>query len=237
MRIVIVEDDAIQLEYLGHLVASAKHSFQAYDCVNKAIDFLGSHHTDLVLVDWMLPDGTGADLLKWVRQSLGWELPIIVVTSVEDESVICAALNAGADDYIVKPAKPKELLARIAALARRSKQSSVQVLDMGPYQIDLQSQVLRMNGSPVAMTQKEFDMSFCLFQSPGKLLSRDHLLNKVWGLNTEVDTRTVDTHASRLRKKLHLDGSLGWKLVSVYGYGYRFDRTESPKVSGLPVPA
>ena len=85
---------------------------------------------------------------------------------------------------------------------------------------------LSIDNQPVVMTQKEFDLSVYILQNPGKLLSRDHLLNKVWGINADVDTRTVDTHISRLRKKLYFDGSKGWKLVPIYGYGYRLDRLD-----------
>lgn len=99
---------------------------------------------------------------------------------------------------------------------------------MGAYEVDIQSQLLSMDGKPVALTQKEFDLAVYLFQSPGKLLSRDHLLNKILGLNTDVDTRTVDTHVSRLRKKLALDGKRRWKMSPVYGYRYRFDRVDQP---------
>ena len=150
----------------------------------------------------------------------------MIVTARDDEETVCSALKCGADDFIVKPAKPLELLARIEAVARRSKPGALPLLRMGAYEVDVQRQILSFNGKPVPMTQKEFDLSVCLFQNPGKLMSRDHLLNKVWGLNTEVDTRTVDTHVSRLRKKLFLDGKQGWKLVPVYGYGYRFDRVD-----------
>lgn len=174
----------------------------------------------------MLPDGTGADILAWIRSHLGWELPVVVVTAREDEETVCLALRAGADDYVVKPPKPQELLARLSAVARRSKQGSLPILRVGDYEVDIQSHVLSINGIPVTLTQKEFDLSVYLFQNPGKLLSRDHLLNKIWGLNTDVDTRTVDTHVSRLRKKLMLDGSKGWKLTPIYGYGYRFDRQD-----------
>jgi DNA-binding response OmpR family regulator len=174
----------------------------------------------------MLPDGTGADLLNWVRGNLGWDIPALVVTARDDEETVVAALQAGADDYVVKPPKPLELLARVAALARRAKAGGLPVLRLGAYEIDIQRQRLTVDGSAIVMTQKEFDLSSYLFQNPGKLLSRDHLLNMIWGINADVDTRTVDTHISRLRKKLGLDGSKGWKLVPVYGVGYRFERME-----------
>jgi DNA-binding response OmpR family regulator len=181
---------------------------------------------DLLLIDWMLPDGTGADVLQWVRGNLGWGIPIVVVTARDDEATVVAALKMGADDYVVKPPKPMELLARLENVARRVKPGGLPVLRLGSYEVDIAGHRLSLDGAPITLTQKEFDLSVYLFQNPGKLLSRDHLLNKIWGLNTDVDTRTVDTHISRLRKKLLLDGSKGWKLTPIYGYGYRFDRVD-----------
>jgi DNA-binding response OmpR family regulator len=128
---------------------------------------------------------------------------------------------------VVKPPQPAALLARIGAVGRRVRQGGLPVLRMGAYEVDVQRHRVTVQGEPITLTQKEFDLTAYLFQSPGKLLSRDHLLNKVWGFNADVDTRTVDTHVSRLRKKLTLDGSLGWRMVPVYGYGYRFDRVEA----------
>jgi DNA-binding response OmpR family regulator len=181
---------------------------------------------DLLLIDWMLPDGTGADVLQWVRGNLGWDVPVVVVTARDDEATVVAALKMGADDYVVKPPKPMELLARLENVARRVKPGGLPVLRLGSYEVDIAGHRLSLDGAPITLTQKEFDLSVYLFQNPGKLLSRDHLLNKIWGLNTDVDTRTVDTHISRLRKKLLLDGSKGWKLTPIYGYGYRFDRVD-----------
>lgn len=179
----------------------------------------------------MLPDGTGADLLQWVRSQLGWELPVLVLTARDDEQTVVTALQAGADDYVVKPPKPLELAARLAALGRRVRSAgALPLLRLGAFEIDIQRQQLSLDGEPQTLTQKEFDLAAYLFQNPGKLLSRDHLLNKIWGIHADVDTRTVDTHVSRLRKKLGLDGSRGWKMVPVYGVGYRFERvdTEAP---------
>jgi DNA-binding response OmpR family regulator len=224
MHIGLAEDDPEQLALLSLWLTDAQHTVQGYGTRAEFVAALGKERFDLLLVDWMLPDGTGADVLQWTRSNLGWELPILVLTVRDDEQTVVIALQAGADDYVVKPAKPLELLARVAALGRRGQRGALPVLRLGAFEIDIQRQRLALDGEPVAMTQKEFDLSVYLFQNPGKLLSRDHLLNKIWGLNTEVDTRTVDTHISRLRKKLGLDGSKGWKLVPVYGVGYRFER-------------
>ncbi len=227
MHIGIAEDDPDQLDLLCLRLASQQHTTRGFGTVAAFIEGLKKERFDLLLIDWMLPDGTGADLLHWVRGNLGWDIPTLVVTSRDDEDTVVAALQAGADDYVVKPPKPLELLARVAALARRAKSGGLPVLRLGAFEIDVQRQQLSVDGATVAMTQKEFDLTTCLFQSPGKLLSRDHLLNKVWGIHADVDTRTVDTHVSRLRKKLTLDGSKGWRLVPVYGIGYRLERVEA----------
>jgi DNA-binding response OmpR family regulator len=227
MHIGIAEDDVDQLGLIELWLAEGGHTSKGFATAADFRDGLGKERFDVLLVDWMLPDGTGQDLLSWVRQSLGWELPVIVVTARDDEATVCAALASGADDYVVKPPKPRELLARIAAVARRVHAGRLPVLRMGAYEVDVQKHQLSIDGKPVTLTQKEFDLAVYFFQSPGKLLSRDHLLNRIWGISAEVDTRTVDTHVSRLRKKLSLDGGRGWKLTPVYGYGYRFDQVDA----------
>jgi len=232
MHIGIAEDDQDQLNLLRLWLEGASHTVTDRGTVAQYVDVLKKERFELLLIDWMLPDGTGAELLQWARGNLGWELPILVLTARDDEATVVAALQAGADDYVVKPPKPMELLARVAALGRRVRGGALPVLRLGAFEIDIQRQRLLLNGEAVVLTQKEFDLSAYLFQNPGKLLSRDHLLNKIWGINADVDTRTVDTHISRLRKKLGLDGSQGWKLVPVYGVGYRFERTEAPGSAG-----
>ncbi|MFO1413347.1 MAG: response regulator transcription factor [Burkholderiales bacterium] len=224
MRIAIAEDDADQLDLFALWLSGPDRTCKGFATAAAFIAGVQAERFDLLLLDWMLPDGTGGDILSWVRSNLGWEMPVIVVTAREDEATVCTALEAGADDYVVKPPKQRELIARIEAVARRARPGGPKVLRLGSYEVDMQTHRLSMDGTPVTMTQKEFDLATYFFQSPGKLLSRDHLLSKIWGINAEVDTRTVDTHVSRLRKKLALDGSRGWKLVPVYGYGYRFDR-------------
>lgn len=227
MHIAVLEDDPDQRDLLELLLGQGSHTSLGFGMAADFIDGAKKERFDLLLIDWMLPDGTGAEVLKWIRENLGWDVPVMVITARDDEDTVVAALKMGADDYLVKPLKSMELLARLDNAARRVKPGGLPVLRLGSYEVDVQRHRLALDGVAVALTQKEFDLSVYLFQNPGKLLSRDHLLNKIWGLNTEVDTRTVDTHISRLRKKLHLDGSKGWKLTPIYGYGYRFDRVDS----------
>ncbi len=227
MHIGILEDDPVQRELLTLVVQQGQHTFKAYGTAAAFMDALRQESFDLALIDWMLPDGNGGEVLRWIRKNVGWQMPSIVITAREEETVVVSALEAGADDYIVKPAKPLELLARIGAASRRARPGSLPVLRAGDYEIDIERQRLSVAGNVIDLTQKEFDLSVCLFQNMGKLLSRDYLLNKVWGVSADVDVRTVDTHVSRLRRKLRIDGSHGWKLVAIYGFGYRFERVDA----------
>lgn len=223
MHIAILEDDPDQQAALTLWLGAAGHTSVAWASVASFREGMAQAHFDAVLLDWMLPDGTGLDALLWLRQTLGWKLAVVVLTAREDEDTVVQALQAGADDYVVKPPKQLELLARLSTAVRRAGPGGVLVLRLGAFEVDVSKHLIRLNGEALTMTQKEFDLAVYIFQNPGKLLSRDHLLNKIWGLNTEVDTRTVDTHVSRLRKKLQFDGRHGWKMTSVYGYGYRLD--------------
>lgn len=226
MHIAVLEDDADQRALIGLWLDQAGHTHADFGAVAELLEALRKQRFDLLLLDWMLPDGTGEEALSWARSNLGWGVAVVVLTAREEESVVVKALQAGADDYLVKPPRQGELVARLVAAERRSRPGGLPVLRLGAYEVDIPRHVLSMDGVPVSLTQKEFDLAVLLFQSPGKLLSRDHLLNRIWGLNTDVDTRTVDTHVSRLRKKLALDGTRGWKMSPVYGYGYRLDRID-----------
>lgn len=220
----IVEDDPDQLDLLILWAESAQHKARGFGTAQAFMGALGQDRFDLILIDWMLPDSTGLELVRWIRQHIGWDTPVMVFTSCDDEATVVAALEAGADDYLVKSAGRAQLSARVTALARRIRQQPVTSTRIDDYEYDLQEQSISVHGQAISMTQKEFDLSVYLLQNPGKLLSRDHLLDKIWGINSDVDTRTIDTHVSRIRKKLALDGSHGWKLTPVYRVGYRLDR-------------
>ncbi len=227
MHVGILEDNKVQQALIQLWLTRAQHTCTLFGTVATMISGLKGEHFDGLLLDWMLPDGSGAEVLQWVRQNMGWHMAVVVLTARDDEATVVQALQAGADDFVVKPPKQLELIARLAAAARRTSPGGLPVLRLGAFEIDIPRQTLSMDGAPVTLTPKEFDLAVYLFQSPAKLLSRDHLLNKVWGIHADVDTRTVDTHVSRLRKKLSLDGTRGWKMSPVYGYGYRLDRVDA----------
>ena len=164
-------------------------------------------------------------MLRWVRQELGHGLPVMFLTRRDDESDIVSALKSGADDYLVKPARRDELLARIEALTRRNGKSppGQNRLVIGSFELDMQSRQLRRKGETLKLTQKEFILAHFLLSRHGQLITRQELLEKVWRQSANINTRTVDTHISRVRKKLKLHPENGWHLVAVYQYGYRLD--------------
>lgn len=223
MHIGVLEDDPDQQALMTLWLEAAQHTVRVFGTVQEMLAALKGGSFDVLVLDWVLPDGTGGQVLTWLRQSLGWKIAVLVLTSMDDEEHVVQALEAGADDYLTKPAKQHELNARILSAARRASPGGLPILRMGAYEINVPKHALMIEGEAITLTQKEFDLSVYLFQNPAKLMSRDHLLNKIWGINSEVDSRTVDTHVSRVRKKLKLDGSLGWKMVPVYGYGYRLE--------------
>ena len=222
MRIAVLEDDLAQQELYRLWLGTAQHTCTYFGTSKSFIEALGKAAYDLLIIDWMLPDSSGELALRWIRENIGWHIPVIFITSKDSELDIVTALRSGADDYLVKPAKCLELLARIESLARRMVPPSVQ--QIGVYEINQDLRQIRLHGKEVELTQKEFELACFLFQNHGKLLSRVHLLEKLWCLNADVDTRTVDTHMSRIRRKLAINPENGWQIIPVYGYGYRIER-------------
>jgi two-component system response regulator RegX3 len=218
MRIAVLEDNLIQIELYKLWLSTAQHQFQIYSMVADLLHALRTEKFDLLLIDMSLPDGSGDTVLSWVRDNLGWAISIIVVTGRDAESDAVSALRLGADDYVVKPPKYFELIARIEALGRRNRATRQQVLKLGAYEIHQENRQILVRGVLIALTQKEYEVACYLFQNPGRLLSRAYLLEVIWGLQAEIDTRTVDTHVSRLRRKLDIYPKNGWKIVSIYGY-------------------
>lgn len=222
MYIGILEDEETQRDLYRMWFDTAQIRHLCFDNADDFVNALSRESFDLLLIDWILPRSSGEAVLRWVRANIGWEIPVIFVTSRDGEKDIVAALRAGADDYLVKPPKYLELLARMESLTRRSRPPSV--IDFGSYRINRDSRNIELDGAAVKLTQKEYELACYLFENPGKLMSRVHLLEHLWGLNANVDTRTVDTHVSRIRRKLQIKAAHGWQIVPEYGYGYRMEK-------------
>ncbi len=221
----LVEDDPDQAVLFSYWLENAGYNVRVYQ---DAADFrrkLGVGAVDLLLLDWNLPDESGLDVLKWLRSEGHTRLPVIFLTARNDEADIIDGLKAGADDYLTKPARQGELLARVGAMLRRmglvSEGGTVE--ELPPYRIDFGKRRISLNERDVVLTEREFDLAAFLFRRRGRVVSRDALLEGVWNIRNDVATRTVDTHISRLRKKLELAGEHGWRLNAVYQHGYRLE--------------
>lgn len=221
MRIGVLEDDQNLIEIYKLFFSKAQYQYEFFESVSSFMEGLRSGVFDLLVIDWMLPDGTAEGALKWIRGNLGWDIPVICVTARSNESDVVSVLQMGADDYFVKSDKHFELMARIGALARRSRKGLSDNLLFGPYQIHQDSRTISVSGIKISLTQKDFELASYLFKNPNRLMSREHMLDQIWGIEADIDTRTVDTHISRIRRKLEISPKNGCEIVTVYGYGYR----------------
>lgn len=221
-----LEDDPDEAAMIGLWLEESGYTPRLFRTAHEFRRRQGVEGIDLLLLDWMLPDGTGIDVLRWVRASSNATLPVIFLTSRGAEHDMVKALGCGGDDYIVKPAKRGELFARIGAALRRAgfDADGSPLIKVPPYLIDVTRRRISIAGGPVELTQREFDLANFLFRRSGRTVSRDALLENVWNLGSHVSTRTVDTHISRLRKKLQLNGEHGWRLAGVYQRGYRLEQ-------------
>jgi len=226
MRIGILEDNRDQAEMMQTWLREAQHDCYAYGTGEKFRQALRSETFDALAIDWNLPDTTGLEVLDWVRMNVDWHIPVIFITSRDGEDDIVQALGRGADDYMIKPVRRNETLARLRALERRSAQDMEveMVYEYPPYRVEMQERNITLDGELITLRNMEFELAFLLFRNAGRLLSRSYILENVWGTRGDINTRTVDTHISRLRNKLSIRPERGWKLSAVYNHGYRLEK-------------
>lgn len=231
MRIAILEDDKDQSELIQGAAENLGHTCHVFDSGMVLQKMMRRDHFDLLILDWYLPDMSGLDVLKWVR---GEEpplatVPVLFVTNRHEESDVIEVLNAGADDYMIKPFSVPSLSARLNALLRRAYPLQQQTLvEFGDYVFDMPAMTLFVKGEKIEVKQKEIELAFQLFSKMGQLLSRQYLMDVIWGVQGDVNSRTLDTHVSRLRAKLNLRPENGYNISSIYSYGYRLEALEKP---------
>ncbi len=223
MNFAVIEDSRSQAEVLKALLKSEGYQVEVFADGQSFLDALATRSFDFYVVDWVLPDVGGDVLVGKIRERYGWDVPIVVCTARTEEEHASDILRLGADDYVPKPVRYMEFLARVDALLRRRRAKHPDLVRIGNIELDAEGRRVRLAGQEVDLTQREFDLAAVFLKNIGRVLAREELLAAVWAREADVDTRTVDTHASRLRKKLGLSGESGLMLTSVYGQGYRLD--------------
>lgn len=231
MRIAYLEDDADLAASVSVWLRDAGYEVEHFASGAECARAIESRRFDVCLFDWMLPDLLGTEVLARLQIKLRQAMPPVLFTTGRDgEADVVAVLTAGADDYLVKPLSRPLLLARLQAVMRRQNgvKGALPSQNLGRLSVDHGRRQISLDGQLLALTERETDLALYLFQNVGRALSRDRLIQVVWARTPEVDTRTVDVHVSSLRRKLKLSPEFGWRLVAIYGHGYRLEREGSP---------
>jgi DNA-binding response OmpR family regulator len=237
MRIAALDDETCQLELIRHTMEDIGHECHGFTESKALLRDLHQQTYDLLVLDWSLPDVEGPEVVRWIRAELNSRIPIVFVTNRREERDMVEGLAAGADDFMIKPIRVAELQARVHALLRRSYPSQHESeLVFGDYKFSTANRTVHVKGVPAELGHREFDLALFLFQNIGRLLSREHLREAVWGLGNETPSRSLDTHVSRLRVKLDLVPSNGFLLSAVYGLGYRLETLDTELLSPFSPP-
>jgi len=220
-KILLVEDEAKMRELIR--IAFKKENFETYEAVDgkQALNIIKNFHFDIVILDIMLPEIDGWTVCREIRK--GSDIPIILLTARGEEFDKLFGFELGADDYIVKPFSPRELVARVKALLRRAENRSVEttsIIDLGDITINTLSREVKVDGKSISFTNKEYELLLFLSTNQNIVFTREQLLLKVWGYDQYGDPRTVDTHIKRIREKL---GSKSSCITTIWGVGYKFE--------------
>ncbi len=225
-RILIIEDEPSIAEVVSLYMKRAGYQVQIAATGRQAMAILEQQIPDLVILDLMLPEVDGLALTRWLRDRS--DVPIIMVTARREEIDRIAGLEMGADDYVVKPFSPQELVSRVRAVLRRlgreqAEAESDRALSFEGLTIDPRSRVVTVKKLEVELTAKEFDMLYMLARHPKQVFTRDQLLERVWGGAEYIDAGTVTVHVRRLREKIEVSPSEPQRLLTVWGVGYKFE--------------
>jgi two-component system response regulator MtrA len=218
-RVLVVDDDAPLAEMLTIVLRQEGFGALAVNRGDEAIAAFREYRPDVVLLDLMLPGMDGIDVCRQIRTESG--VPIVMLTAKSDTVDVVGGLEAGADDYVVKPFKPKELVARIRARVRRQDAHVGEDLVVGDLSIDVAGHSVTRGGEAISLTPLEFDLLVCLARRPWQVFSREVLLEQVWGYRHAADTRLVNVHVQRLRSKIEHDPENPEIVLTVRGVGYK----------------
>jgi DNA-binding response OmpR family regulator len=226
VRIAILEDDRSQAFLLQQCLLVAGHIAKRYERGADLMKAVAVEDFDALLLDWNVPDLSGIEVLTRVRRDMKSSIPVLLITSRASEEDVVYALRQGADDFIAKPVRHKELLARIESVTRRARgvRASNEFFELHGIRVDLGSRRIYLHGSTVDLSAKDFDLAAFLLRNVGRPYSRTQISEAVWGDERLSRSRTLDTHISRVRTRLRLNEAHGWWLGAIYGEGYRLER-------------
>jgi DNA-binding response OmpR family regulator len=228
MRIAYLEDDHDQAQLLRLWLSDAGFEPVGFEAGAPLLEALQHERFAVVVLDWQVPGMRGIEVLRAMRARRD-DSPVLFLTQFDAEDKVVEALEAGADDYVAKPAVRGVLVARVRALQRRATDAAPSEVEFGAYRTDSNDRAVLVAGSAIALTEKEFELARYLLAHAGKVVTRGELLKKVWRIQAEgLETRTIDTHMSKLRRKLGFDGSHGARLTSIYNHGYRLEAVDQP---------
>ncbi len=225
VQIMLVEDEPSISEVVTLYLKRAGFQVEAFDDGAKALEKLQQNLPDLLVLDLMVPNVDGYEITRWLRDRS--DVPIIILTARRSEADRIAGLEMGADDYVVKPFSPQELVSRVRAVLRRThrmdEQEGEQTLDFGDLCIDPQTRLVNLRGTEISLTAKEYEMLWHMACHPRQVFTRDHLLERVWGMVDYIDPGTVTVHIRRLREKIEVDPGKPKYIQTVWGVGYKFE--------------
>jgi phosphate regulon transcriptional regulator PhoB len=225
-KILVVEDEPDIRKLVHYNLAQERFKVLEAEDGEKALKIARHEKPDLIVLDLMLPNLSGLEVCRMLReQTETARLPVLMLTAKAGEADRVVGLEIGADDYLTKPFSPRELVARVKAILRRSESAgaAMEAYEKGPLKINFSTYETSVRGKPVRLTLKEFELLRFLIQNPNRVLSRDQLLDRVWGSEVFVDPRTVDVHIRRLRKAIEEDDTRPKWVLTVRGVGYKFD--------------
>lgn len=225
-RILIVEDESSFSEALAFLLGKEGFDVSVAEDGRAALSMFAKEGADLILLDLMIPEISGVDVCRTIRTTS--QVPIIMLTAKDAEIDKVVGLELGADDYVTKPYSSRELIARIKAVLRRGVPDSelasdLEVINVGPIKLDTARHQASINGSPIALPLKEFELLEFLMRNPGRVLTRSQLIDRVWGGDYFGDTKTLDVHIKRLRSKLEMDSANPVLIQTIRGLGYKLE--------------
>ncbi len=226
MNIMVVEDDRDIREMVCQSLAQNDFRTQACRDLGEAKQSLAKTAPDCLVIDWMLPDGSGIDLVRWIRRQDAYrQIPVLMLTARSTESDMVTGLDSGADDYLTKPMSLRELNARVRALLRRPPQyeEAQDLLSAGPLSLNTRTQEVFVGSTEVELSRTEFKLLRLLLENPDRVFSREQILDAVWGVDAYLGDRTVDVHILRLRKLLKPHG-VAAMIKTVRGSGYRLTK-------------